>query len=163
MVLAFFDHILASIWPLKAHYGTSNCDTTLKLVLNKYFWCSKLINRPKYDKNWSLKPSISYLVILLISEDGFRALAPKGRCWRMVFLINSECPNIIWVGKIDKHHGIFCLGCLTLNKPWGGGIKTQPIWRLPLARWTKFELNPPWVFLFSCLEHLNIFSFGGCI
>ena len=33
----------------------------------------------------------------------------------MVFLVNSECPNIIWVGKIDKHHGIFCLGSLTLQ------------------------------------------------
>ena len=27
-----------------------------------------------------------------------------------------------------------CHLALTLNKPWGGGIKTQPIWRLPLAR-----------------------------
>ena len=37
---------------------------------------------------------------------------------------------------------------LTLNKPWGGGIKTQPIWRLPLVRLTKFELNPPYEFFF---------------
>ena len=37
---------------------------------------------------------------------------------------------------------------LTLNKPWGGGIKTQLIWQLPLARWTKFELNPPYEFFF---------------
>ena len=32
-----------------------------------------------------------------------------------------------------RHHPPTLLG-LTLKKPWGGGIKTQPIWGLPLAR-----------------------------
>ena len=36
----------------------------------------------------------------------------------------------------------------TLNKPWGGGIKAQPIRRLPLTRQTKFELKSPFEFFF---------------
>ena len=52
---------------------------------------------------------------------------------------------------------------LTLNKPWGVGIKTGPIQRLPLARQTKFELKPPYEFFYFYLDYLTTFSFGDCI
>ena len=58
-------------------------------------------------------PPLDFTVCYL--KSGFLAIESLQLQWQMVFLINSECPNIIWVGKIDKHHGIFCLGCLTLQ------------------------------------------------
>ena len=50
---------------------------------------------------------------------------------------------------------------LTLNKPWGGGIKTQPILRLPLAERTKFELNPPMSFSFFMFKTSHYLQFWG--
>ena len=150
-VLAYFGIFLPIFCPWNTSKWSHNNMHGLKLKLvgsfsnNQHSW---VILRPTIEKK--LRVNMMYFIQYNFAHFwlGFRALAPKRGCWRMVFLINSECPNIIWVGKIDKHHGIFCLGCLTLNKPWGGGIKTQPIWRLPLARWTKFGLNPPYEFFF---------------
>ena len=103
----FFDH-LGPLWHLKLWQHTI-------IGLEWFFLIFQTNNWTKIWKKLKLKAILFILGQIAYFWGGFWALAPKGRCWRMVFLINSECPNIIWVGKIDKHHGIFCLGCLTLQ------------------------------------------------
>ena len=57
-----------------------------------------------------------------------------------------KCLNLnIILARLYWHSRAFSL---TLNKPWGGGIKMQPIQKLPLARRRKFELRTPYEFFF---------------
>ena len=41
-------------------------------------------------------------------KKGFLAIELSELPWQMVFLMNSECPNIYLPRKINRSHGIFC-------------------------------------------------------
>ena len=111
-VLAYFGIFLSIFCPWNTSKWSHNNMHGLKLKLvgsfsnNQHSW---VILRPTIEKK--LRVNIMYFIQCNFAHFwlGFRALAPKRGCWRMVFLINSECPNIILVGKIDKPYGLFCL------------------------------------------------------
>ena len=66
------------------------------------------------------------------------------------------------IQKDSKNIPKVCLLFLTLNKPWGGGIKTQPILGLPLAR-TKLEWKYLHEFFILHIQNISVTSIFGIV
>ena len=73
-----------------------------------------------------------------------------GQTFQFFWFISPKTQNI---------YQIPILPILTLNKR--GGIKTQPIRWLTLARWIKFELNLPMSFSFLMFRTSHYLQFWG--